>query len=224
MNLKNEFGENKWENFGGISPLIAVFTSFHELTPEIEEIINRETFPVIFAKGKHLASPLKRNRYIFLIIKGAVHGYIKSGGHRITTWIAVENELAGSIRNLWTEEASEEYIESIDPVLAIAIPHEMSRYLYDHFPIANYVGRKMTEIYYQGASERAFICRLPTAKKRYERFLVAYPQLIHRIPLKYIASFLGMRLETLSRIRTSLLKTGVLPEDQVRESADQTLE
>ncbi len=206
MILKNELGDKKWDNLGGISPLISVFKLFHPLNSEIERIINEQTFPVTFAKGKHMASPHNRNRYIFLILKGSVHGYIKAGNKKITTWIVIENELAGSIRNLWIEEASEEYIESIDPVLAVAIPHEMSRYLYENFNIANYVGRKMTEIYYKGASERAFISRLPTAKKRYERFLITYNYLLDRVPLKYIASFLSMRLETLSRIRTAEAK------------------
>jgi len=81
----------------------------------------------------------------------------------------------------------------------------MSKLLYDKFPIANYVGRKMTEIYFLGATERAYISRLPTALKRYQRFLVSYPHLINRVPLKYIASFIGMRLETLSRIRKKAL-------------------
>ncbi|MCX3263226.1 Crp/Fnr family transcriptional regulator [Pedobacter agri] len=206
MNLENEFGERKWDEFGGISPLIALFKSYHPLNPEIEKIINEQTFPVRFDKNKHIASPLKRNRYIYLILQGSVHGYIKMGIEKVTTWIAIEHELAGTIRNLWTEEASEEYIESIDPVLAIAIPHAMSRQLYQQFPIANYVGRKMTEIYFKSASERAFISRLPTAKKRYERYLITYSYLVDRVPLKYIASFLNMRLETLSRIRATIAK------------------
>ncbi|MBE5320081.1 Crp/Fnr family transcriptional regulator [Pedobacter sp. MR2016-19] len=201
MNIENIYGEDKWAALGGFSPIITVFRSFHALTPEMEDIINRDTFPVRFAKNKHIASPLKYNRYIFLILEGAVHGYLKMGNKKITTWIAAENELAGTIRNLWENESSDEYIETIDPVFAIAIPHEMTKLLYENFPIANYVGRKMTEIYFQGASERAYICRLPTALKRYQRFLISYPNLINRVPLKYVASFTGMRLETLSRIR-----------------------
>lgn len=199
--------ENKWANFGGSSPLIAVFKSFHQLNPEIEAIINEQTFPITFAKNKHIASPLKPNHFIYLLLKGSVHGYIKTENGKVTTWIAIEHELAGTIRNLWTDEASEEYIESIDPVLAIAVPHSMSRLLYQQFPIANYVGRKMTEIHFKSASERAFISRLPTAKKRYQRFLLTYAYLVDRVPLKYIASFLNMRLETLSRIRGALLKS-----------------
>ncbi|WP_025145861.1 Crp/Fnr family transcriptional regulator [Pedobacter jeongneungensis] len=205
MNIENIYGEDKWAAFGGFSPLITVFKSYHPLNPEIENIINRYTFPIRFAKNKHIASPLKHNRYIFLILEGAVHGYLKMGNKKITTWIAAENELAGTIRNLWENEISDEYIETIDPVFAIAIPHEMSKLLYENFPIANYVGRKMTEIYFQGATERAYICRLPTALKRYQRFLVSYPHLINRVPLKYVASFIGMRLETLSRIRKQAL-------------------
>ncbi|NTE00740.1 Crp/Fnr family transcriptional regulator [Agrobacterium tumefaciens] len=204
MNIENIYGDQKWASFGGQSPLIAVFKSFHHLSPEIEQVINDQTFPVSFAKNKHIASPLKRNKYIYLILQGAVHGYIKMGSKKITTWIAAENELAGTIRNLWEEVTTDEYIETIENVLAIAVPHSMTKLLYEQYPVANYVGRKMTEIYIKGASERAFIVRLPTALKRYQRLLVSYPHLMNRVPLKYIASFIGMRLETLSRMRSKV--------------------
>jgi len=205
MNIENIYGDQKWVNFGGQSPLIAVFKTFHALTPEIEDVINAHTFPVHFAKNKHVASPLKRNKYIYFILQGAVHGYIKMGGKKVTTWIAVENELAGTIKNLWQDVPTDEYVETIEAVTAIAVPHSMSQLLYENYPLANYVGRKMTEMYLQGASERAFLARLPTALKRYQRLLISYPHLINRVPLKYIASFIGMRLETLSRIRSKVV-------------------
>nr|WP_233166885.1 Crp/Fnr family transcriptional regulator [Pedobacter sp. ASV2] len=190
--------------FGGRSPVISFLQQFHPLNTQIEEILNEQTFPITFAKGRHLASPLQCNRFLFLILKGSVCSYVKYGKQRITTWIAIENEIVGSIRNLWTDELSEEYVETLEPVLAIAIPHIMSLYLYETFPIANYVGRKLIEIHYCGASERAFIGRLPTTRKRYERFLVTYNHLLDRIPQKHIASFLAMRVETLCRIRQKL--------------------
>lgn len=204
MNPEKIDTENKWLQFNGFSPLITIFKAFHPLNDEIEEIINKETFPVIFKKNKFISSPLHRNKYIFLIIQGTVRGYMKHGNKEITTWISKENELVGTIRNLWEEEATEEYIQAIEPIVAIAIPHSMSKKLYEKFPIANYVGRKMTELYYAAAFERGYLCRLQSSERRYKRFLKSYPELIDRVPLKFIASFLGMRLETLSRIRAKI--------------------
>lgn len=205
MNPEKNFGEDKWVNFGGSSPLIHVFRSFHKLNKEIEFIINTHTFPVTFKKNKFISSPLHRNRYIFLMLKGIARGFMKDDDQEITTWIVKENELVGNIRNLWDEDIeTEEYVQALEDVVAIAVPHYMSRQLYENFEVANYVGRKLTEIHYLQACERAYMSRLQSAEKRYLRFLISYPQLINRVPLKYVASFLCMRLETLSRIRGKL--------------------
>ncbi|KQS34574.1 Crp/Fnr family transcriptional regulator [Pedobacter sp. Leaf194] len=205
MNPQKNYAENKWAAYNGFSPLVNVFKHFHPLNPEIEHIINEATFPVVFKKGKFISSPLHRNKYIFLLLKGVVRGFMRHGNKEITTWIAIENELVGTIRNLWEDEETEEYIQALEPIEAIAIPHHMSKELYENFPIANYVGRKMTEMYYAQAYERGFLCRLQSAERKYSRFLQSYPNLIDRIPLKYVASFLGMRMETLSRIRGKVI-------------------
>jgi hypothetical protein len=57
---------------------------------------------------------------------------------------------------------------------------------------------------YRGAEERAYICRVPSAEKKYQRFLATRPGLTNRISLKYIASYLNMTNETLSRVRASI--------------------
>jgi len=205
MNPEKIHTEDKWAAFNGFSPLITAFKSFHPLNTDIENIINTQTFPVSFRKNKYISSPIHRNKYIFLLIKGTARGFMKDGDKEITTWIAVENELVGNIRNLWDENIpTEEYVQAIEDVIAIAIPHSMSRLLYNNFDVANYVGRIMTQLHYLQACERAYISRLKSAEKRYERFMKSYPQLVNRIPLKHIASFLCMRLETLSRIRTKI--------------------
>lgn len=195
----------KWASFNGFSPLISVFKNFHELSPEIEYIINAQTFPVTFKKHKFISSPLHHNRYIFLLLKGVARGFMKDEKKEITTWIAAEYELVGNIRDLWNEDGpTDEYMQALEDVVAIAIPHATLRHLYLNFDIANYVGRKMTQMQYLAACERAYISRFQSAEKRYLRFAKIYPHLIDRVPLKHIASFLCMRLETLSRIRSRL--------------------
>ncbi|RYD80291.1 MAG: Crp/Fnr family transcriptional regulator [Sphingobacteriales bacterium] len=196
--------EDRWKNYDNISPLISVFKRFHPLNDEIENRINQHTFPVNYKKNKFIVSPVDRNKFLFLIVKGVVRGYIKDSKTEITTWIAKEGEVVGTIRNLWLEGDSEEYLQALEDVELIAIPHVLSEYLYENFPEANIVGRKMMELYYRSAEERAYLCRISSAEKRYKRFLVSFPDLIHRVSLKHVASFLAIRLETLSRIRAKI--------------------
>jgi len=196
--------ENSWKKYNNFSPLISIFKKFHPLNDEIEKRINQHTFPISYKKNKFLVSPVDRNKYLFLIVKGVVRGVFKDGASEVTTWIAVENEIVGTIRNLWIVGNSEEYLQALEDVDLIAIPHVLSEYLYQNFAEANVVGRKMMELYYRSAEERAFLCRISSAEKRYKRFLLSFPNLINRVPLKHIASFLAIRLETLSRIRAKI--------------------
>lgn len=196
--------EDRWKKYNNFSPLVSIFKKFHPLSDEIEKRINQHTFPISYKKNKYLVSPVDRNKFLFLIIKGVVRGFIKDGNNEITTWIAKENEIVGTIRNLWIDGDSDEYLQALEDVDLVAIPHVLSEYLYENFPEANIVGRKMMELYYRSAEERAYLCRISSAEKRYKRFLLSFPDLINRVSLKYIASFLAIRLETLSRIRAKI--------------------
>jgi len=196
--------KDRWKKYNNFSPLIAFFKNFHPLNEEIEKRINQDTFPISCKKNKYLVSPGDTNKFLFLIVKGIVRGFIKDGDTEVTTWISKEDEIVGTIRNLWVESESEEYLQALEDVDLIAIPHVLSNYLFENFTEANIVGRKMMELYYRSAEERAYICRISSAEKRYKRFLVSFPDLINRVSLKYIASFLAIRLETLSRIRTKI--------------------
>jgi CRP-like cAMP-binding protein len=193
---------NKWDSYNGASPLIALYNSFHPLTVEMEALIDSHTFPVSFRKNRYIISPIDRNRYLYLILKGVVRGFYKDSGTEITSWICQENEIVGTIRNLWTEEESDEYLQAIEDVELIAIPHELTTMLYKNFAEANIIGRKIMELHYRGAYNRGFICQIPSATGRYKHLLWAFPWMINRVPLRYVASFLGLRLETLSRIRS----------------------
>jgi len=196
--------EDRWKKYNNFSPLISIFKKFHPLNDEIEKRINQHTFPISYKKNKYLVSPVDRNKFLFLIVKGVVRGFIKDGDNEITTWIAKENEVVGTIRNLWIDGDSDEYLQALEDVDLVAIPHVLSEYLYENFSEANIVGRKMMELYYRSAEERAYLCRISSAEKRYKRFLLSFPDLINRVSLKYIASFLAIRLETLSRIRAKI--------------------
>jgi hypothetical protein len=73
--------------------------------------------------------------------------------------------------------------------------------LYDIVPEANYIGRILTEIYLLMYDERVRFLRMMSAQKRNDAFRDMFPNIYDRAPKKYIASFLGLSPETLSRVR-----------------------
>ncbi|MEI9806781.1 MAG: Crp/Fnr family transcriptional regulator [Bacteroidota bacterium] len=191
-----------WKTPDGHSPLATFFNTIHPLSKEAIASIDRDTFPVTLRKGNFLVKPGSSSNDLYLVLKGVIRGYIKEEGKEITTWINEENEVVGSIRNLGLEIDSDEYVQAIEDAELIAIPHALITYLYANFPEANIIGRILLEENYRGAEERAYISRIPSAEKKYKRFVATRGSLLNRIPLKYIASYLGMTLETMSRIRS----------------------
>jgi CRP-like cAMP-binding protein len=142
--------------------------------------------------------------HIYFIKKGAVRGFIRDGAKDITTWITAENEIVSSISSLDMKEPAQENMQAIENCELLALTYSDFQDLYIKFPEFNILARKLLQKYYQDAERRAFIARVTKAEKKYRLFLIRYGHLANRIPLKYIASFLGITLETLSRVRKKL--------------------
>ena len=155
-------------------------------------------------KGDLLLAAGQVCEHIYFIKKGSVRGFIKEGDKDITTWITAENELVTSIYGLSKKRPALENMQALEDCEMLTLTLADLENLYLQFPEFNIVTRKLLERYYQDAEGRAFIARLTNAENKYTQFLAKYGHLSNRIPLKYIASFLGMTLETLSRVRKRL--------------------
>ncbi|MEH3115469.1 hypothetical protein [Pedobacter terrae] len=88
----------------------------------------------------------------------------------------------------------------------VAIPYLLIDELYANYQETNIIWRKILELQYHAASERSMLARIPSAERRYEKFIELNPFDASRVPLRYMATYLGMRLETLSRIRSKMVK------------------
>ena len=97
-----------------------------------------------------------------------------------------------------------ENIQVLDDAELFVMTLEDLRDLYNRFPEFNILVRNLLQKYYADAESRAYIARLTKAENKYRYFLEIHPGLVNRVPLKYIASYLGMTLETLSRIRKKI--------------------
>ncbi|MGN6532597.1 MAG: Crp/Fnr family transcriptional regulator [Ginsengibacter sp.] len=193
---------SKWNTKDGHSPVVAFLNQIGQLSEEAVHDFDEHTFPLFIEKRKLLLKPGSMADHFYFIVKGVIQGCIKDDGKLMTTWINEENEIVGSIRTLGTNEPCREYLQALEDCELVAIPVAFTELAFDKYPETNLIARRLWEHNYRGAEDRAYICRISSAEKKYKYFLERQPNLVNRISLKYIASYLGMTLETLSRVRS----------------------
>jgi CRP-like cAMP-binding protein len=180
---------------------VAFISKFYPLNDDIIDFISSKTTFRKVPKGRFLLKPGDVCKDYYYIHSGILRSFIKYGEKEITVWINPEGEITTSIRCIAGSKVSVEYIQVIENSELVVIPFEVMQELYDTFPEMNRVGRMLLEEYYAASEERVFIARIPNAQARYQHFIESRPELLNRIPLKYVASYLGITLETLSRLR-----------------------
>jgi CRP-like cAMP-binding protein len=189
------------------SPFTLFVKNIHPVSTEAQAFMNEKTYSSQLSKGEILVPAGAVCTNIYLIRKGVLRSYVKEEKKEITTWISGEQELATCISCFGLQQPARENIQALEDCELSALSFDDLNYLYDHFPEANIVGRKLLEKYYRDAEERAFIARLMEATSKYKHFIATKADLLNRVPLKFIASYLGMTLETLSRIRSKLSRS-----------------
>jgi CRP-like cAMP-binding protein len=185
----------------GSMPLINYINQIYPLRPEIVRFMLDRTYFKKVPKGKYLLKPGEICGHYYYIHKGVLRSYMKFGTKEITIWINPENEITTAIRSISNNKPADEFIQAIEDAELVVIPFGAMQEIYERFPEMNMVGRKLLEEYYAASEERVYICRIPDARSRYQHFMETRQELVNRIPLKYIASYLGITLETLSRLR-----------------------
>jgi CRP-like cAMP-binding protein len=188
-----------------IARLLTVLNHFHPLTPGSENFLKNHVSSLTVRKRKLLLKEGNLCEHVYFIVKGAVRGFTREGLKDITTWIVVENEMVSSILSLNSQDPSHENMQVLENTELLVISRDDLERLYAEQPEFNLVARKLLQHYYADAEKRAFIARLTKAENKYRHFLLHHEPLANRIPLKYIASYLGMTLETLSRVRKKFM-------------------
>jgi CRP-like cAMP-binding protein len=183
------------------SPMIALANSLFPLSEGANQFLLKNTYSRNIKKGKLLLKAGEVCTNMYFVRKGVLRGFVKDGERDITTWISADGELVSAISSFILQTPTNENIHAIEDCELIALSHSDLEIMYVKFPAFNTTVRKLTEIYYMHAEHRAYIARLKNADQKYQLFLKQYGHLSNRVPVKYIASFLGITLETLSRLR-----------------------
>ena len=156
------------------------------------------------SKGDYFLEEGKICRQIAFIQQGLFRTYYLRDGEEITTCFCKENTLTCSYKSLITQQASDLSIQAIEDCALIVFQYSDLQHLYNKDLFWQQVGRLAAESEFMVMEQYTrFINDLP-AQDRYQQILQTDPELLQRVPLVYLASYLQIKPETLSRIRKKL--------------------
>jgi len=193
MKPKKDDGEGLIKFLNGLCPL----------NNKMIKEARKQTFQIHIKKNEMLiCADGNQQDCVFIILKGIVRGFITDDNKDITTLITDENHLVGHVRNPgMMESAYEEKFQALEDSELLVLKYSFIDELYSQFEEANILARKLLALHFNLSHERAILSRIPSAEARYNHFKIGHPRLKDRVPIKFLATYLGMRIETLSRIR-----------------------
>ena len=180
---------------------LAVFGS---LSKAAVEKISAYVSVVNYPKGSILIHSDKIEYNFYVLETGIARAYSDGKNQQITFWFGQSGSILFSFNSYINNKPGYENIELLEDSTLIQINTKDLFSLYnDDLEVANW-GRKIVEQELIATERRLIDRSFKGAAERYEDFLTQSPELIKRVALKHIASYLGVTQVTLSRIRAAV--------------------
>jgi len=152
-------------------------------------------------KNATLLKTGKVENYLYFISKGIIRLYISKVESDLTFGFLFENEFVTGYDSFLTQMPSEYEIETLTESVLWRISKKDLVEVYERINNGNIIGLKMAENMFLIKSKREISLLSKTAEERYLDLFIDRPKLLQKIPLKYIASYIGVTPQALSRIR-----------------------
>lgn len=159
--------------------------------------LERRNFP----KKAVLLEAGKIEKYLSFVEKGIVRLYIPKEENDITFFFAFQNEFISGYDSFLTQTASTYQIETLTKTSLWRLSYSDLQKIYKETEVGNFIGRNAGEQLYMNTLRRELSLLNDTAEQRYLKLFKEQPRIFEQIPLKYIASYIGITPQALSRIR-----------------------
>lgn len=194
-------------NMEATRPFLNYIRRFVNITDE--EFV-KGLLPIIrirrFGKREFLIKAGEVEDYFNFISKGLIRKYYKKGTHEINTQISTEGHIILSQESFHSRKPSEYYVETIEPSMVISIRHEDLEELYSKSKKMEHLGRLVVTHTMVIKDNWQMQMIKMTPRERFLNFVMKNPELLQRVPQKYLASYLNIKPETFSRFK-HLLRT-----------------
>ena len=185
-----------------VKPFLNYLRKFIEIS---DEEFMHQLLPVVkvrrFGKKEMVTKAGEVENYFNFIVKGLVRKYYKKGNHEINTQISYEGHLIVSQESFHSRQPSEYYIETIEPTTFVSITHDDLERIYAQSHRMEHLARLLiTHVMVIKDIWQMQLVKM-TPRERFLRFVTKNPELMQRVPQKFLASYLNIKPETFSRFK-----------------------
>lgn len=185
-----------------MTDLLAYIQTITDFSQPSWELLRQSLSIEVYAKGAYLLEAGQSCHSIFFISKGYCRLYQDKEGVEINTNFYFETDFATNIQSLVTNAKSTYAIQACEALKVIRFDKQQLLELYKHAPEIESFGRKLLEILLAKQQAHIDLFKLLSAGERYEYIRVHQATMLERVSLTQLSSYLGIRRETLSRIRS----------------------
>lgn len=181
-----------------------IIDNIYPLPERSKALLKEWIYEIAYPKSTILFKANRIASKVYFIKKGIVRAYANQNEEEITFWFGKEGDAVISMKNYVEDQKGYETIELLEPCELYEIQTEDLRALYNNdIQIANW-GRKFAEQELVKIEERFISRQCKAAVERYKELMNNDPDLLKRVQLAHIASYLGITPVSLSRIRADL--------------------
>ena len=178
---------------------------YSTMTHDELDILESVLVPMKFAKGEIILKAGDVCEHVYYVERGLTRQFYFKNGKELTEHIGVEHSIVMCIESLFMEKPTHLQLEALEPTLIYAMPKRKLEEVALHNVNIQILFRKILEESLIISQVHADMLRFETAQDRYLKLCKLSPQVVLRAPLVYVASYLQMTPETLSRVRAASL-------------------
>jgi CRP-like cAMP-binding protein len=152
--------------------------------------------------------------YFNIIMKGLARKYLMVKKKEITIQLATEGHMMYSEISFNLQQPTDCIIETIEPVTFLSINYADVQAVYEKYPITEKIGRLVLTEMFIKKDKRDFKQLNTTTRERFLEYMHTHPDMLQRVPQKYLASYLNIKPETFSRLKHLLRpKRNIAPKE-----------
>jgi CRP/FNR family transcriptional regulator, anaerobic regulatory protein len=190
-----------------LSKLYAHIAQNLHLAEDLKQTIEQYFIPLQILKNTIIEEEGKVPQYLYFVNEGYLRSfYYDNQGDEVTTYLATPDYYMASFLSLSQQKISTENIETITDCSLLKISREDFLKIIEKYPDFRQYSLQIFERAFSQMNQRANDLATLTAEQRYSQLISNQGNILQNVPIQYIASFLGIKPQSLSRIRKQMIK------------------